>query len=47
MENGIPVTDVVFTDVVGKPHHLFREVIEYNEVNCRVMAESIMFIRFL
>lgn len=46
-ENGIAVTDVVFQDVAGNPHHLFHEVIEYNEIDCRVMAESIMFIRSL
>jgi hypothetical protein len=44
---GIPVTDVVFKDVAGNPHHLFREVIDYNEIDCRVMAESIMYIRSL
>lgn len=43
----IPVTDVVFTDLAGNPHILFREVIDYNEVDCRVMAESIQFIRSL
>jgi hypothetical protein len=46
-ENGIAVTDVVFKDIAGNPHHLFQEVIKYNEIDCQVMAESIMFIRSL
>jgi len=46
-ESGMPITDVVFEDVAGNAHHLFREVIDYNEIDCRVMAESIMFIRSL
>lgn len=44
-ERGIGVTEVVFGDRSGENHQLFREVIDYNEVDCRVMAECIQFVR--
>jgi hypothetical protein len=43
----LPVTDVVFNDRAGHPHRLFQEIIAYNEVDCRVMAECIQFLRTL
>ena len=42
---GIPVTEVVFSDISGVNHRLFNEVIQYNEVDCRVMAECISYLR--
>jgi hypothetical protein len=46
-EQNLPVTEVELTDVSGKSHRLFQEIIDYNEVDCRVMAESIELIRSL
>ena len=44
-QQGIKVEDVVLTDRSGTDHYLFQEVIDYNEVDCRTMAEAIQFIR--
>ena len=44
-EKGVPVEDVVLADKSGHEHFLFREIIDYNEVDCRTMAEAIQFIR--
>ncbi len=46
-EQGIPVESVVLLDRAERAHFLFQEVIAYNEVDCKVMAECIQFIRTL
>ena len=44
-QKGIRVEDVVLTDRSGIDHRLFQEIIDYNEVDCRTMAEAIQFLR--
>jgi hypothetical protein len=46
-ESGVRVDEVVFKDREGAPHYLFNDIICYNEIDCRAMAECIQFIRSL
>ncbi|MCC6686755.1 MAG: hypothetical protein IT205_07185 [Fimbriimonadaceae bacterium] len=44
-QKGIPVEETSFPDASGKTHYLYKEIIRYNEIDCRVMAESICYLR--
>lgn len=46
-ERGVAVEEVVLEDIAGNTHHLFNEIVQYNEVDCRVMAECIQVLRAL
>lgn len=41
------VWDATVTDISGRSHRLFDEIVAYNETDCRVMAECIGFLRAL
>lgn len=43
----MPVLNVVFEDRRGHSRLFYQEVVDYNEVDCRVMAECIGFLRSL
>lgn len=47
IERGCAVEEVVVTDRGGNPRKLFREIIDYNETDCRVMAECVRYLRSL
>jgi hypothetical protein len=46
-EQGVNVREVLLADQSGHERRFFNEVIDYNEIDCKVMAEAIQFLRTL
>lgn len=44
-DNGIPVEDVIMLDRGGRERRFYQEIMRYNEMDCRVMADVIQFLR--
>ncbi|HMS55375.1 MAG TPA: hypothetical protein PKA27_08225 [Fimbriimonadaceae bacterium] len=44
-DRGIPVEEVVMLDKGGRERRFYQEIMRYNEMDCRVMADVIQFLR--